>query len=44
MNYISDNTRRLFDILGISSQFLNKDVNFWKEDKDYKKVKKSFSQ
>jgi hypothetical protein len=26
-DFVTDNTRKFFDILGISSQFFNKDVN-----------------
>lgn len=38
-DFVTKNTRRFFDILGISSQFLNKDVDHWNEDEDFKKSK-----
>jgi len=38
-DFVTDNTRKFFDILGISSQFFNKDVDHWDEDEDYKKSK-----
>jgi len=36
-DFLIKNTHRFFDILGISLQFFNKDVDHWDEDKDYKK-------
>lgn len=35
-DFISDNTRRFFTILGISSRFLIKNVDNWEEDEDNK--------
>lgn len=39
-DFVSSNTLRFFNILGISSAFLKKEVYLWEEDEDYKAARK----
>ena len=39
-DFVTSNSLRFFQILGISSQFLNEDVETWEDDSDFEAAKK----
>jgi len=40
-DFVTSNTHRFFNITGFSASFLDKDVEVWTEDEDYKSIRAS---